>query len=75
MEERQIYQRREQDPFLPVCEDTSKYTLEVAAPILAEGDVLGSVIFASVGGGPTTSDTEYKLVQAVSGFLGRHMES
>ena len=75
MEERQIYQRREQDPFLPVCEDTSKYTLEVAAPILAEGDVLGSVIFASVGGGPTTGDTEYKLVQAVSGFLGRHMES
>lgn len=75
MEERQIYQRGERDPFLPVCEDTSKYTLEVAAPILAEGDVLGCVVFASTGGESATGDTEYKLVQAISGFLGRHMES
>ena len=46
----------------------------MAAPILSEGDVLGSVLFVSQEGG-AAGETEYKLVQTVSAFLGRHMES
>ncbi len=42
MEGRQIYQRKEADSPLPICEDTDKYLLDVAAPILSEGDVLAA---------------------------------
>ena len=45
------------------------------APILSEGDVLGSVVFTSpeeeLGGG----EVEYKLAQSIAAFLGKHMES
>ena len=75
MEGRQIYQRSEGDSPLPICEENDKYQLEVAAPILSEGDVLGCVTFISTPGDPPTGDSEYKLAQAIAGFLGRHMES
>lgn len=75
MEGRQIYQWKEGDELLPICEDGEKYLISVAAPILSEGDVLGAVIFAAAPGDDATGDTEYKLVQTIAGFLGRHMES
>ena len=74
MEGRQIYQRQEGESPLPACEESDKFQLDVAAPILSEGDVLGSVLFVSQEGG-AAGETEYKLVQTVSAFLGRHMES
>jgi len=45
-----------------------------AAPILAEGDVLGCVLFAAPEGELESGETDYKLLQTMSGFLGRHME-
>lgn len=74
MEGRQIYQRQEGENLLPVCEESDKYRLDTAAPILSEGDVLGSVLFVSQEGS-TAGETEYKLAQTVAAFLGRHMES
>ena len=47
----------------------------VAAPILAEGDLLGLVLFISSDPAAVTGDTEYKLAQTIAAFLGRHMES
>ena len=75
MEGRQIYQRKEADSPLPICEDTDKYLLDVAAPILSEGDVLGCVLFVAAPGDAPTGETEYKLAQTIAGFLGRHMET
>ena len=74
MEGRQIYQRQEGDGPLPACEESDKFQLDVAAPILSEGDVLGSVLFLSQEGG-AAGEAEYKLAQTVAAFLGRHMES
>ena len=74
MEGRQIYQRQEGENPLPACEENDKFQLDVAAPILSEGDVLGCVLFVSQEGG-AASEVEYKLVQTVAAFLGRHMES
>ena len=74
MEGRQVYQHQAGEGLPPACEENDKYRLDVAAPILAEGDVLGSVLFVSQEGNPT-GDAEYKLVQTVAAFLGRHMES
>lgn len=47
----------------------------VTAPILSEGDVLGCVLFVAAHGDGPAGETERKLAQAVSGFLGKQMES
>ena len=75
MEGRKIYQRTADSRTIPVCQDAERYLTDLAAPILAEGDLLGLVLF--VGGDPTavTGETEYKLAQTIAAFLGRHMES
>ena len=75
MEGRQIYQFKPGDTPLAVCEDSEKYLVACAAPILSEGDVLGCVLFASPTREIESSETDYKLVQTIAGFLGRHMES
>ena len=35
---------------------------------------LGCVLFAAEEGSLVADDTDYKLLQTTSGFLGRHME-
>jgi stage V sporulation protein T len=75
MEGRQIYQYTGEGKPLPVCEDSDKYFVCAAAPILSEGDVLGSVLFVSTDGEKRTGEIEYKLLQTIAGFLGRHMET
>ncbi len=74
MEERSIYQHKEGEPPLPVSDYTDQYAVSTAAPILSEGDVLGSVVFLCERDRLTVSETEYKLAQTIAGFLGRHME-
>ena len=57
-------------------EPASSASSEVpAAPILSEGDVLGCVLFVAAHGDGPAGETERKLAQAVSGFLGKQMES
>ncbi len=74
MEGRRLYQYTGEGKPLPVCEDSEKYSVSAAAPILSEGDVLGCVLFASDAETPKASEIEFKLVQTIAGFLGRHME-
>ncbi len=75
MEGRQIYQHKSAQSPIALCAEDSRFTVGIAAPILSEGDVLGCVVLAGSGESPETGEVEYKLVQAVAGFLGRHMES
>ena len=75
MEVRQIYQHRDSEKKIPLCAGDEKYLVFTAAPILSEGDVLGSVLLAGTEEDPAPGEVEYKLVQTVAGFLGRHMES
>ncbi|MBQ8974475.1 MAG: recombinase family protein, partial [Oscillospiraceae bacterium] len=74
MEQRGIYQYKDGMVKNPVCEEPDKYIAAVAAPILTQGDVLGCAVLVS-DGGTATGETEYKLMQTVAGFLGRHMEA
>ena len=60
---------------LPVVDTDERYAVAVAAPILSEGDVLGCVLFVAGRGDGPAGETERKLAQAVSGFLGKQMES
>ena len=75
MEGRKIYQYTGDGQPLPVTEGSDALLTAVAAPILAEGDLLGLVLFISSDGAAVTGDTEYKLAQTIAAFLGRHMES
>ena len=74
MEQRQIYQFDSSSSPIPVCDEGDKYLVSAAAPILSEGDVLGCVLFAVTDPEKRTGEIEYKLVQTIAGFLGRHME-
>ena len=53
----------------------SEFMVEVAAPILSEGDILGGVLFVGQGREKTATDVEKKLAQTVALFLGKHMEN
>ena len=72
MEDRQGV--RVTDRVVPLCEDGDRYRVLVAVPILAEGDVLGCVLFVSDKEVPSPGEVEMKLAQTVAGFLGKHME-
>lgn len=75
MDGRQIYQFKAGEAPFPVSEEGDKFFIATAAPILSEGDVLGCVLFVGADSDMAPSETDYKLVQTIAGFLGRHMES
>ena len=75
LDERGMYQHSEGQEALPVCEDNSRFCIACAAPVLSEGDVLGCVLFAGSEEELSSGELECKLLQTISGFLGRHMES
>ncbi|MCD8146957.1 MAG: AbrB/MazE/SpoVT family DNA-binding domain-containing protein [Clostridiales bacterium] len=75
MEGRQVYQYRPGEARLPLTDSYPEAAVFTAAPILSQGDVLGCVVLSGKETDSPMGETEYKLVQIVSGFLGRHMES
>lgn len=54
-------------------DDDSKYSSQVVAPILAEGDTIGSVIILSKEG-KILGEVEQKLAETAAAFLGKQME-
>ena len=74
MDNRRIYQRASGGTAVAVSDGMEALSVSIAAPILAEGDLLGLVLFISTDNGSGT-DAEYKLAQTIAAFLGRHMES
>ncbi|MCL2082245.1 MAG: AbrB/MazE/SpoVT family DNA-binding domain-containing protein [Oscillospiraceae bacterium] len=75
MENRQVYQYKQGENKLRVVDDADKHFAGIAAPILAEGDVSGCVMFILGESGQPFSDTEHKLAQTVANFLGKQMEA
>jgi len=60
----------------PVIEDSKecKYSSQVIAPIIAEGDPIGAVILSSMEPNVKMTDLETKLVETAAGFLAKQME-
>ncbi|MEG1858564.1 MAG: stage V sporulation T C-terminal domain-containing protein [Pseudoflavonifractor sp.] len=75
MNGRQIYQFKAGDTPMAICDENERHFISVAAPVLSEGDVLGCVLLVGTDSDLGSGETEYKLVQTVAGFLGRHMEA
>lgn len=62
--------------FIPITSVMEEdFTAQVIAPILTEGDVIGSVIILSRDPKAKMGDLEQKLAATAAGFLGRQMES
>lgn len=74
MEQRKTYTfaQKDQKKMQPV-EGVDRYSL-VCAPIIAGGDVSGSVMYLCGENQSPASDVEVKLVQAAASFLGKQME-
>ncbi len=54
--------------------DGSRLTALLALPIIAAGDVCGSVVLISRGGSHTPSDEDVRIAQIAANFLGKQME-
>lgn len=61
--------------FIPVCEDgENDYQHQAVAPIICEGDIIGSVVLLSNDPKARMGEVEQKLILSAAGFLGRQME-
>ena len=55
-------------------EEDGKYTSQVVAPIIAEGDAIGAVIILTKEPGEKLGELELKLAETAAAFLGKQME-
>lgn len=61
--------------FISVCEgESAEYQHQAIAPIICEGDIIGSVILLENDNKGKMGEVELKLVLSAAGFLGRQME-
>lgn len=61
--------------FIPVSEDGGEvYIHQMIAPIICEGDIIGSVVLLEDDTRSKMGEVEKKLVLSAAGFLGRQME-
>ena len=75
MEQRRNYRYTTGEALLPAVEDSDKYHLGVAAPILCQGDLMGCVMLLLGDDRTPLQEADQRLVQTVAGFLGKQMES
>jgi AbrB family transcriptional regulator (stage V sporulation protein T) len=54
-------------------EEVCKFTAELMAPIIVEGDVIGAVVICSKEPGVQMGDLEQKLAETAAGFLAKQM--
>ena len=74
LESRQSYTFEMGGKELKLLESPDKVVL-VMAPIIAAGDILGSVIFLSEEGKKRATEAEVKLASVISSFLSRQLEA
>ena len=61
--------------FIPVCQDgDNDYQHQAVAPIICEGDIIGSVVLLDNDNRGRMGEVEQKLILSAAGFLGRQME-
>ena len=74
MEQRKPYRYLDGDAKLRVSESSDRYFLGVAAPILAEGDLMGCVLLLLDEKDEPMTEADQKLAQTIATFLGQQME-
>lgn len=76
MESRKLYTRKDGERAHYPVDGLDKYEISAAMPIIAEGDIIGSVMSILPEGASTfPDDVEVKLIQTAAVFLGKQLES
>lgn len=78
MESRNIYITKEDmKPMKVYYEDTGdiEYTAQIIAPIVMQGDPIGTIILVTKEENAVIGDTEVKLAEMAAGFLAKQMEN
>ena len=75
MEQRKSYRYSPGNVKLRAVEGSEKYYLGAAAPIVAQGDLMGCVMLLMDEEETPPAEGDQKLVQTVAGFLGKQMEA
>jgi len=78
MESRNMYVTNEQNKPIRIFyedENPNEYTAQIIAPIIMQGDPIGSVILLSKDSSVQVGETEIKLLETAAGFLSKQMES
>ena len=75
MENRKHYRYTPGDVMIPATENSEKYHLGVASPILCQGDLIGSVMLLLEENSPALEEADQRLAQTVATFLGTQMEN
>ncbi len=78
MESRGLYTHRVGGEKYRVIDEGGSHYISCAMPILAEGDIIGSVcslLHTESAGESLAPEVEIKLIQTAAGFLGRQMEA
>ena len=78
MDDKEVYISKENNEVsIPVIKNDSKerkFNSQVVYPIIAQGDVIGSVILLSKDAKTKMGETEKKVVESAAGFLGSQMD-
>lgn len=56
-------------------DENSRYTAELIIPIMASGDAIGAVMLLSKEAGATLGQTDVKVAETASSFMGKQMEN
>ena len=75
MDGRSPYRHTNSACCLAVSPEDEKYCFSIAAPIMADGDIIGSVLFVVPRNSAPATDLDYKLAQTVASFIGKQLET
>ena len=75
MEQRRNYRYTNGEALIPASEESDKYHLGVAAPILCQGDLMGCVMLLLGDDRTPLQEADQRLAQTAASFLGKQMES
>lgn len=74
MDDRAIWSTKDDNIMPIIAEDKTNYFSQIIAPIIVDGDAIGTVILFSTDYKRKITDVEYKLVQSAATFIGKQME-
>ncbi len=74
MDNKTIFVASAGDKKINVVQDNENYKAGVVAPIIYDGDSIGTVVLISKSDNENPSEVETKLVEVAAGFLGKTIE-
>lgn len=74
MSKKDTYVSKTADDSIAVSDSSNSHTAGVAAPIVYDGDVVGTVMLLTVDDNTDFGETEQKLAETAAAFLGKAIE-